>query len=403
MSRQTDGTITVDRGHRTAEAGGRSSGSRSRVEQRAAGAEEPGLGALTLVEWHLPGFGEEGPKCGDYYPESVCSECAELSFGTHDCGRRGCPNCWGKWAREAAVKRTVRLQARRLVEPADYHRQSGHFMYSPGWVPETVDDIRELRVEAAETAKEKGLRGFDVVVHPFRTTEEANEMYERADPEIGKWAWLRNEHPERMTFEAAEPLIEWSPHAHLIGLMSPDMDAGEDESDVWSLLRTFGPMEGRHDQESHEEVYGAYRYLLSHSGIHEREQFNAVTGYGSLSNRKFCEVKPSPGVMSVIEREVEAAVEVSVEDEEGGEGGEPEGETRTCEREECEGELIEVLDVPMYLEQCEPRSEVREVMQLAYDWRMGDAVPPPGLMYPSSEEEARETWSVLRERAGLSG
>lgn len=403
MSRQTDGTVTVDRGHRTAEAGGGSDGSRSRVEQRAAGTEASGLGALTLVEWHLPGFGEEGPRCGEWYAESVCDSCAHLSLGTHDCGRRGCPNCWGGWAKRAAVARTVRLQARRLDEPPNYKRQSGHFTYSPGWVPQSVEDIKELRREAAETAKEKGLRGFDVVVHPFRTTEEANGLYEAADADYGKWAWLRNEHTERMTFEAADPLIEWSPHAHLIGLMSPDMDAGDDESDVWTLLRTFGAMSGKRDQESHEEVYGAYRYLLSHTGIHEREQFNAVTGYGDLSNTKFHEFRPSDGVMSVLEREVEEAAEASLGDDEEADGpADPEDdEQRECPEDGCEGVLIEVWDIPMYLDQTDPPPEVREAMQLAYDWRKGNVLPPPGLKNPQTEEDAREAWSVLKERAGL--
>lgn len=403
---QTDGGLTVDKGHRPASAGGGAEDpSRSRVEERADGADASTLGALTVVLWFLPGFGERGPRCGEWYAEAVCDSCADLSFGTHDCGRRGCPECWAKWAREAAMARTVRLQARRLAEPANYKRQSGHFVYSPGWVPQTVEDIKELRREAAETAKEKGLRGCDVVVHPFRTTAEANRMYREADPEIGKWVWLRQNFPERMTMEADDPLMEWSPHAHVIGLMSPDMEAGTDESDVWQLLSTFGPLEGKRDQEAHQEVYGAYRYLLSHTAMHEREQFNAVTGYGDLSNVKFTDYRPSPGVMSVLEREVEEAVgsPLAREEEGDGGGGEDDEERRRCDRDGCEGELIEVFDVPAYLEQCDPPPEVREAMQLAHDWRLGEVVPPPGLMHPSSEEEARETWSVLKEKAGVSG
>jgi hypothetical protein len=395
MSRQTQGTITVDNGHRTAVAGGTPDGATSRVEQRARNAMDS-LGALGLPQWHLPGFGEEGPKCGEWYISAVCETCAEPDMATHDCGRRGCPNCWGKWAQDAAVRRTVRLQARRLAEPADYHRQSGHFVYSPNDPVESVEDIKELRRDAAATAQEKGMRALDVVVHPFRLTEEAERVWERVEDkvDVGKWVYFRNQCPERMQ-PGEDSLLRWSPHAHCIGLMSPDMDAGDGEGAVWSLLSTFGSMEGKRDRDSHEEVFGAYRYLLSHVGIHDEEQFNAVTGYGSLSNVKFREFRPSDGVMSVLEREVEEAVGAVLEpDEEEGAGGEDD-EIEPCPQDGCDGDLVDVWDIPMYLEQCDPPPEVRAAMQLAHDWRMGEVVPPPGLKHPQTEEDAREAWSVM--------
>ena len=43
----------------------------------------------------------------------------------------------------------------------------------------------------------------------------------------------------------------------------------------------------------------------------------------------------------------------------------------------------------------EPPPEIEAAMMAAYEWRMGDVEPPPGLKRPGSREEAREAFEAL--------
>jgi hypothetical protein len=390
---QMDGGVTVDRGYRGASAGSSSGGGGSRVEERAAATRSVSLGSgvYGAEDWVLPGFGESGPRCGDYYPEAVCETCGEPEFGTHQCGRRECPECWGSWAKEAAVKRAVRLQARRLQEPDNYQRQAAHGLVSPNEEIQTIRQFKNWRSKAGEIAQEHGFRGCDVVGHPFRTTDEADQLYERADPDVGKWVWLRENHPERLTLAHADPLVVWSPHYHIIGLTSADMEEGDGEEYVYQFFDSLDALSGKYDRDAHGNVYGVYRYLLSHAGFHREEGHNTVVGYGDLSNARFHEFQPSDREMEVLEREVREAV--GAPDEEGEEAADDEVEE--CPQEACEGQLIDVWDIRSYLEQMEPPPEIEAAMMAAYEWRMGDVEPPPGLKRPGSREEAREAFEAL--------
>jgi len=107
--------------------------------------------------------------------------------------------------------------------------------------------------------------------------------------------------------------------------------------------------------------------------------------------------KPSEGVLSALEREVEAVAGPTAEDDEGDAEAVPEegDEVGECPCEDCDGMLIDVFDVGMYLRHHDPPPDVRKKMRLARDWRLGEVQPPPGLKNPRSEEDAREAWEVL--------
>lgn len=400
---QLDGGVTVDRGYRAAVAGSSSSPSTSRVEQRAAGAADwsDDLGHWGAAEWELPGFGEKGPRCGEYYPQAVCDSCGEPEFATHQCGRRGCPDCWGTWAREAGVRATVRLQSFRYTLPDNYERQAAHAVVS---VPEgEVMNERQFykgRKKAAEIAEQKGFRGFAIVPHPYRMTDAAKREFRSTDVEYGIWSWWRRDR------DGDRDLIKWSPHYHIIGVTTQDMDSAEDSDEwVYRFIRSMDRFDGVHDRESHEDVYGAFRYLLSHTGWPEGSTNQAVTWYGELANSIFVEdareewqnEKPSEGILSVLEREVEQVAGVEPEGDEGDESGAV-GETDDlgeCPCDSCDGLLIDVFDVRQYLRHNDPPPDVAERMVAAYEWRLGERQPPPGMKRPDSEEHAREAFEML--------
>jgi len=402
---QISGGISVDEGYRTAIAGTGSSRNTSPAEQRAAqaspGAWDEDLGKWGAKEWNLPGQGESGHRCGEWYPAAVCDECAEVDMVTHSCGNRSCPNCWGVWAQKAGIRATVRIQAFRYTEPDNYKRQTAHAVVSP---PEgEVMNERQYfdgKTKAAEIAKEKGFRGFAVIPHPYRVTDEGKQRYREADPECGIWVWLRKE------VENMERFISWSPHYHIIGLTSRDMEEAKEE-DEWSytFIRTFERFDGVRDEESHNDLYGGFRYLLSHTGYPEGSTKQVVTWYGELANSVFVEEaseewqheKPSEGIMSGLTREVEAVAGATVEEEgEGGGRSDEEEDREVCPVEECGGELIDVFDVGAYLRQRQPPPEVEETMIAARDWRLGRRQPPPGMQRPQTEEQAREALETLR-------
>lgn len=379
----------------------------SRSEVRASksspGAWDEDLGRWGSAKWNLPGYGEMGPKCGEWYAEAVCDECGHLNPGTHNCGRRSCPNCWGIWAKEAAVRATVRVQSFRETQPKDYRRQAAHAVVAP---PEgSVMNEREFydgRQEAAEIAEKKGFRGFVIVAHPWRATEDAKDEYRRADPDAGLWVWLRSEFSE----SELRDRIYWSPHYHIIGATSADMEPG-DESDEWlyEFIRSFDSYEGIRDRGSHEDVYGAFRYLLSHTGYPEGSTKQALTWYGDLANSVFVEEatedwqiqKPSEGVRSALRREVEAVAGVT-EDEEGDKEGGASDESDDlgeCPCDGCGGVLIDVFDVRAYLDHNDPPPEVAKRMKAAYEWRVGDRAPPAGLKHPQTKEQALEAFEAL--------
>ncbi|WP_211225984.1 hypothetical protein, partial [Haloplanus natans] len=254
------------------------------------------------------------------------------------------------------------------------------------------------RSRAAEIAKAKGWRGFTVIPHPYRPTEEAKERYREEDPDYGIWVWLRND------IEGMERFIKWSPHYHIIGFTGADMEPGGERADGWvyQFKRSMTHFGGIHDSDSHEDLYGAFRYLLSHTGFREGSTKQVLTWYGDLANSVFVEdatedwqhEKPSEGVMSVLEREIEA-VAGQTSDEGDDELRPDSDDVGDCPEEDCDGMLIDVFDVSAFLEHNDPPPDVRERMRMARDWRLGRVEPPPGLKRPRTEEDARAAFEEI--------
>lgn len=401
---QLSGGVSIDEGHRAATPNSSRSAERSRPEARARrsspGAWSEDLGRWGSQPWNLPGQGDRGARCGEYYPESVCDECGEPSFGSHTCGRRSCPECWGVWAKESGVRATRRVQEFRYTQPPGAARQAAHAVVSPdeGDVM-TEREFWKGRKRAAQLLEEKGWRGFAIIPHPFRVTDEGKDRYQQADPDYGIWVWLRSD------VEEWRDLVYWSPHYHAIGVTGREMDPARESDEMnYVFIRSFESFEGVRDTESHRDVYGAFRYLLSHTGYPEGSAKQVTTWYGSLANSVFVEEateewqheKPSAGVRSALEREIESVAGVDVDDDSDDVSDESD-DVRECPIDECGGEMIDVFDVRAYLRQVDPPPEVRKAMECALEWRLGERAPPPGLKRPGSESEAREAFGVLVE------
>lgn len=394
---QLEGGLTVDQGYRVVEAGG-SSPSTSRTRSFDPGLhrdESLGVEVYGAEAWHSPGFGESHPDCGTYRVEGVCESCGETHVAPHQCGRRGCPDCWGIWAKETALSRTVRLQAVRCTSG---FKQAAHAVVSFDEPGNTVREYLDGRSQAAEVAREKGFVGFDVIAHPTRLTDEGKELVKDEQPNDdprGDHVWLRDEYPGRYHFGQPNSLLEWSPHYHIIGLTSPDMEPGaEQDPYVYQFFRSFERFD-LHDEDSYNDVYGAYRYLLSHVGLHEDRQFQAVVGYGRLSNTTYTEYEPTVGILRKIEEMAEKVAAHGLDREESpARAGSGEDELGDCS--ECDdGVVINIFRVPDFLEQAQPPPDIRDRMVVAYEWRTGKIHPPPGARNPSTPEEAREVMDLL--------
>lgn len=400
---QAFGPLHVDDGIRVAVPSRSSRTDESRVEQRArsssAGAwsEDLGVEAYGQEDWILPGMGEPSPRCGEYYPDAVCPECGEVHFGTHACGRRECPHDWGVWSRDAAMRATVRLQAFRYTQPDNWRRQVTHAVYAPpeGTV-QTIRAFKDMVRDAYRLAKEKGMRGGLAVPHGYRVMEWAQEEFRDAkkngdeDAQAGVWRWVRENDTDW------REQAYWSPHVHIVGFTTPDMDPGTDEDEgVWKVIRSLDRF-GLRDEDGYEDVYGTVRYLLSHSTFHRDESMQVVRWFGCVANNSFTDAeKPSEGVMSVIERLTEQVADAPLEDEESDAAAPEDDDTETPDCPVCEVSMIDVFDVREYIRYSEPPPEIRRAMRTAYRWRMGEIQPPPGLKSPRTEEDAREAFDHL--------
>lgn len=344
----------------------------------------------------IPGKGEKGPGCGEWMPREFCDTCGELHAGPHKCHQRTCPDCWTAWTARRAEAICRRIQSARWAEPSGIRRRTVHAVASPapGEV-RTLADVRRYRRKAWDRVKDAGVRGGVCIFHGYRVKDEYKDLFrvlkDRGEVEEGLWKWVReNTHSWRSQ-------TYWSPHFHFIGLCE-DFEA--DDSDGWVLRRlsSLDAFENLGRIDSYESVVKVSRYLLSHATFETDESVKAVTWGGEVHPSNFqAEEELSVGAVKVIERLSEEAAGGA---EERGEGGEDDLED--CSEDECEGSLRPIFDAGRYLSDpdwCEVvgRDAERRVA-LAFDWSMGEIVPPPGMRNPSSREEMWEIFDALEER-----
>lgn len=400
------GTLAADRAHREAASGPQPTATAERDSD--AGEWPEGLDVEFYAEtaMGIPGKGEPGENCGEWFPKEFCDECGEPSLGVSRCEQRTCPNCWGAWTRRRAEKIARRLGAARYAAEEGLEKRAIHGVMSP---PEgeirTLEDVKQGYRDAYELAGEKGVRGGVVVFHGFRVTDEAERLFEGAkiagdwkvEEDGKKWAFVRSREKrlERGIGEGRDwrGLTYWSPHWHVLGLCEDFEEDDPDAQDGW-VARNIRSLESfrLHDSDGYEDMVGAARYLLSHGSFETGTSKDCVRWFGELATTKFSpEEELSEGTLSVIERK---ARETAESHEERGE---------VAEEDEC-GNCGSVSMSPIWeagsalLDKgwCQRIGrEQQRRLTAAFEWSIGERRPPPGLKRPRTEEEAEEALAAL--------
>jgi hypothetical protein len=207
---------------------------------------------------------------------------------------------------------------------------------------------------------------------------------------MGIWRWLLDVRPESW-----RSLTYWSPHYHIIGLCQEFEADDPDAQDGWVArrVRALDPHEGLRDREAYDDLVGAVRYLMSHATFETDTSRDCVRWFGELATANFQpEEALSDGSYDVIDRVVR---EVVGADEEGGEGDEKAEQCECCGSRSWSPiwDAGDALADPGWCDRLDREKERRLVA--AFEWAIGERVPPPGLRNATSEAEAKEAMEQL--------
>lgn len=355
----------------------------------------------------IPGKGEPGKNCGEWYPQEFCDECGEPRLDVSRCEQRTCPRCWGAWARRRSEKIARRLGAARFVEDAaDDGKRAVHAVVSP---PEgeirTLSDVSQGYRDAYGLAVEKGVRGGVVVFHGYRATDEAKLLFDVAkslgkwsEDEDGKlWSFIRRKETrdERGIGGGTwREMTYWSPHWHVLGLCR-DFEADDpDSQDGWVArrIRSLEPFK-LNDLDGYGDMVGAAMYLLSHAVFETDSSKDCVRWFGQLATTKFQPDKElDEDTLETIEENARKAAE----------SGEERGDT-SPEPEECEKcgstSFSPIWDAGYALQDrgwCERIGrEQQNRLLAAFEWAIGERLPPAGAKHPKTEADAQEALELL--------
>lgn len=345
----------------------------------------------------LPGMGNVGERCGEWYPSEFCDACGEPHFGVSRCNRRECPNCGNtSWRRRRAEKITRRLGAARHAAIGGLSKRAVHAVMSPppGKI-RTLTDVSQGFRYAYQLAREKGVRGGVAVFHGFRVKPEVLDTFrELADAgmlERGIWKWVReHDHDFR-------DLTYWSPHWHIIGICR-DFESNEpDEQGGWvaQRVRTLKPFK-LYDLGGYQDMVGVSVYLLSHATFESDTSKHCIRWFGDLATTKFrAEDELSEGSLSVVERKAREAAKVGSEQ---GENPLEDDDPKECEN--CgatsRSSIWEAGAALLDQRWCERIGrEQQHRLQVAYKWAVGDLKPPPGMRQPKTKQQAVEVFETM--------
>lgn len=345
----------------------------------------------------IPGQSEPPGECGQWGPKEFCKACGEVELGPQRCQRRLCRDCWETWRgqRSAAVTRRV-AGARRAADGRE--KRATHSVVSP---PEgsiqTLNEWEQAKRRAYEIAREKGIRGGAMIPHGWRIIDEAKEVFRALKSEgeigdIGIWRWVREHERDWRS------LTYWSPHFHIIGVGYDIGQSDPDGDDGWVFSRLSNLQKFRHnDAETYEPMFRLASYLLSHGTYEPEAGRQMIRWFGELANNQFSlEAELEEWEQSVIERNVEKVAGYSVDRDDG---------KRECDVEGCTGGLAPIWSASEYLMDqrwCDQIGDDQEAtLAAAFEWSMGDLLPPPGLKFPSTEREAKEAWGNILGQAGV--
>lgn len=401
------GDLGPDPAHRYIETESSTPAPRDLDDEAGAWPEDLDISYFADTAMVIPGKGEPGANCGEWFPKEFCDECGEPHLGVSRCEQRTCPHCWGAWTKRRAEKIARRLGAARHAEPAGLSKRAVHGVISaPEGEIRTLADVSQGYRDAYELAQEKGVRGGVVVFHGFRTTDAADDLFEAAkeagewevEEDGKKWAFVRSREKrvERGIGEGKDwrGLVYWSPHWHVLGLCE-DFEADDaDGQDGWVArrIRTLRRFEIG-ESAGYEDMVGAARYLLSHGTFETETSKDCVRWFGDLATTSFSPAEEvSEESLATIERKAREAAESH---EERGEGPAEDDECDNCGAASM-SPIWEAGAALMDKGWCQRigREQQRRLVA-AFEWAIGDRPPPEGLKHPRSEEEAQEALEAL--------
>jgi hypothetical protein len=345
----------------------------------------------------IPGQGEPGTNCQTWAPFEFCDECGEPKMGMNHCEKRVCPNCYRRWEHERTEGGVGRLGKARYAEDAGIDRRAVHAVMSPppGEIRTLTQWYRAYK-KAYELAQEQGIRGGVVIAHGFRVNDDVKQRYP-TEYTGGIWKWIREELPQnwrRNTY--------WSPHFHVLGLCR-DMEANHpSQQDGWNAvrIRSLKPFARTTDKEGMDSMISAFRYLLDHGTFETDSTRDCVRWFGSLSTRNF---QPSEELSEGAESAIERLVDETLGQHQKDGDGDSQEIPWVPEPEQCDNcgstsfsSIFEAGGALLDQGWCERIGREQERrLRTAFEWAIGDNIPPPGLKDPQTEEEADEAFEEL--------
>jgi hypothetical protein len=317
-------------------------------------------------------------------PVGFC-EAGHVVLGRSSCGTRYCPDHWRDWDEEAVINAVARLAAYRHAQEGAGKRLSHVVASFPQGRRYSQDRMWATRSDAYEALEAAGVRGGATVLHPYRTNERGDGLFQTAAREgelaenTGKWAFLRDVSDD---WEDLTRYVEPSPHLHALAA-AEDVD-GEAVPEGWIVkrIRTFKPFHYR-DTEAYRDMVATAYYTLTHAAVQEGR--HSLTYFGDVHPASFDpEEELTAAVWRRIQDEAEKAVKEDPDDPHAGCGGGPED----CPREACEAAVVDVYHLRDYMEDDDWLADVRahkdgrdrwlRLRGLVLWWEDGADRPPPG-------------------------
>jgi len=330
----------------------------------------------------LPGFGLHTETCQRVVPRGVC-EAGHIQLATSSCELRRCPDHWPEWATRGTESAVARLSAFREAQSHGWGKRMVHVVLSPEWTSRVTERrLWQRRSEAQQIARDAGLRGGYMVVHPYRTTDELDQLYAEAvdhglPGDHGKWRFARELTAGRWSH--LERYLSVSPHYHVIG---PARDVTEADTDRWVVknIRSL-PRHQLEDPEPYEALAGVAWYLRSHAA-HQQGRHSA-SWFGAVHPASFDPAEELGDRWQTVLDMADHAVQPPGAEEEA-----------TCQCEDCQQPVFEMYELTERMASVGWWSTLdgqikNQLLGLKLYWVDGMAVPPPSA---ATDSELMLSW-----------
>jgi hypothetical protein len=268
-----------------------------------------------------------------------------------------------------------------------------HVVLSPEWTTRVTERrLWQRRSEAQQLAKDVGLRGGYMVVHPYRTTDELDELFRKAKQhglpdDYKKWRFARELTAGR--WDHLKRYLSVHPHYHVIG-PARSVDLPEGGVDGW-VVKTVSslPRHELEDPEPYEATARVAWYQRSHAA-HQAGRHSA-SWFGAVHPASFDPQAELGERWAVVQDMADHAVEPPGADDEA-----------VCGCEDCEAPVFELYELAARMATLDWWSTLdgtikNQLLGLKLYWVDGMAVPPPEVVADSESLLAwfeRKGWEL---------